>query len=185
MLVIYVFCFLALIAAKVHSTALDDYVNAPDANYHWDELEGLGWKGEAIYKGRHPGYTAYMLNMTSQRWLTDADFSPSSQSGSIWYHSLVIIVPDVINSYTNASLWITGGSTGDIPNQDSEDIKVSAALACSAGLVTGALFGIPNEHTIFSADPLQASRTEDAVIAFTWVRSNLNPYTTPHTTVFL
>jgi hypothetical protein len=27
---------------------------------------------------------------------------------------------------------------------------------------------IPNEHTIFSSDPIQKSRSEDAVIAFTW-----------------
>jgi hypothetical protein len=32
---------------------------------------------------------AYTLNMTSQRWLTDADFSPNSDAKSIWWHYLV------------------------------------------------------------------------------------------------
>jgi PhoPQ-activated pathogenicity-related protein len=30
------------------------------------------------------------------------------------------------------------------------------------------LFQIPNEHTTFSSDPIQKSRNEDAIIAFTW-----------------
>jgi hypothetical protein len=35
--------------------------------------------------------------MTSQAWLTDADFSADSQAKSIWWHYLVVIVPDEVN----------------------------------------------------------------------------------------
>lgn len=111
----------------------------------------------------------HILNMTSQRWLTDADFSESSQAKSIWWHWLVVIVPDELKYSRNASMWITGGSQGmGPPSADSEDILVSAALACSVGSITGVLFQIPNEHITFAADPIQKSRTEDAIIAFTW-----------------
>jgi PhoPQ-activated pathogenicity-related protein len=83
----------------------------------------------------------------------------------------MVIVPDswVPSTNTNGILWITGGSVTDgFPQASDEDIQVSAALATGTGCVTGALFQIPNEHTTFSADPIQKSRTEDAIIAFTW-----------------
>lgn len=109
--------------------------------------------------------------MTSQRWLTDADFSDTSDSGSIWWHYVTVIVPDNLNEnfLRNASMWITGGSMGmGKPSVPSEDITLAAALALQTGTVTSVLFQIPNEHTTFSADPKQQSRTEDAVIAYTW-----------------
>ena len=65
-------------------------------------------------------------------------------------------------------MWITGGGMGGPPSADSEDIVLSAALAMGVGVITGALFQIPNEHITFASDPLQKSRTEDAIIAFTW-----------------
>ena len=39
-------------------------------------------------------HTGYTLNMTSQQWLTEVDFSVGSQAGSVWWHYLVVIVPD-------------------------------------------------------------------------------------------
>ena len=100
--------------------------------------------------------------MTSQRWLTDADFSAGSESGSIWWHYLVVIVPDEIKYTRNASIWITGGSQGmGAPKAGDEDVVFTAALATSLGIVSGVLSRITfNEHTTFSADPIQKSRTE-------------------------
>lgn len=81
--------------------------------------------------------------MTSQRWLTDADFSEGSQSGSIWWHYLVVIVPDNLQYTRNATIWITGGSQGSsAPHAGDEDVVVSAALATSTGVVTGVLFQV-------------------------------------------
>ena len=161
-----------------------------DDAYGWVELPQYQIGG----KFRDLSWTGYTLNMTSQRWLTDADFSESSNSKSLWWHYLVVIVPSNVQWNRNASLWITGGSVTDgSPSADSEDIIVSAALAMSSGVVTGALFGVrfnylsqiyiinsfvvvfyvthlkvPNEHITFAADPIQKSRTEDAIIAYTW-----------------
>ena len=107
--------------------------------------------------------------MTSQKWLTDADFSEGSQSGSIWWHYLVVIVPDELKYTRNATMYITGGSmSSSAPHGGDEDIVVAAALATSTGVATGVLFQIPNEHTTFSSDAIQKSRSEDAIIAFTW-----------------
>lgn len=159
---------LASAVADYTQTALDVYVNTPDENYGWVELPDKQLHGKTLF-GR--GWTGYAVNMTSQRWLTDADFSAGSESGSIWWHCLIIIVPDDIKWDRNASLYLTGGSnnpSGACPDAKSEDIRVAAALAMANSIVTGALFQIPNEHTTFTADPLQKSRTEDSIIAFTW-----------------
>lgn len=148
------------------SMPLDDYVWRHDDAYGWVEMP------EHRISGKVPGglsWVGYTLNMTSQRWLTDADFSESSNSKSLWWHYLIVIVPSNVQWTRNATLWITGGSVTDgPPSADSEDIVVSATLAMASGIVTGALFQIPNEHTTFALDPIQKSRTEDAIIAFTW-----------------
>jgi hypothetical protein len=84
--------------------------------------------------------------MTSQRWLTDDVFSADSDSKSIWWHYLVVIVPENLQYTRNASLWITGGSvTSGFPSARDEDIVVSAALATSTGSVTGVLFQVSLE----------------------------------------
>merc|ERR1719487_2634830 len=150
---------------SVASTALDDYVWKPDENYQWVDMGSeYSFKSNVGFKP----YTAYTLNMTSQRWLTDAEFSEGSQSGSIWWHYLVVIVPENLKYKNNGTLWITGMSQSSIPDQGIEDVVLSAALATKVGVVTGVLFQIPNEHTTFSSDPIQKSRSEDAIIAFTW-----------------
>ena len=87
---LFVSCLLII---HSNSTALDDYVNKPDANYGWVEMEELKWSGTGFLK-REIGYSCYVLNMTSQQWLTPSDFAVSSESGSIWWHYLTIIVPD-------------------------------------------------------------------------------------------
>ena len=52
-------------------TPLDDYVAKPDASYEWVDMN------QTI---RGPGWTAHLLNMTSQSWLTsdDWEFAPRS-----------------------------------------------------------------------------------------------------------
>ena len=115
-----------------------------------------------------------MFPLLFLQWLTPADFSNTSQSSSIWYHIMVIIVPDEVKYQNNGSLYITGwsmpspdGSSG-MPNAKDEDIRVAAALAVSTGIITGCLFQIPDEKITFASDPIQKSRGEDAIIAFTW-----------------
>jgi len=158
------FLYLISTLAVITATPLDDYVWKEDENYNYVDLNSV-IEGDC----GNFSWTGYTLNMTSQQWLTDDDFSPNSDSKSIWWHYLVVIIPEELRRTQNASIYITGGDVhNDYPSADSEDVIVSAALACSTGQITGTLFGIPNESTIFATDPLQSSRSEDAIIAFTW-----------------
>ena len=136
-------------------TALDRYVAKPDSHFSWNNT------GQVI-KG--PGYKVYMLNMTSQQWLT-----PAQVSRSIWWHVLAVTVPDVLTRKDKGFLYITGGSNTDtLPDGKSEDILLCGAVAVSTGSVCAALFQVPNEHITFAEDPSQDSRDEDAIIAWTW-----------------
>ena len=57
--------------SKSGCTPLDDYVAAPDDTYKWVDMN-------ITIDG--PGWTAYLVNLTSQTWLTsdDWDFAPRS-----------------------------------------------------------------------------------------------------------
>ena len=154
---------------------LDEYVWAPDDHYGWVDMgPDHVLQGQNIFKNQ--SWTGYTLNMTSQQWLTDADFAENSDTKSIWWHYLVVIVPDNVNWKRNGTMWITGWSnTASPPTAKDEDIALAASIAMEAGIITGSLFQVPNEHTIFASDPLQKSRTEDAIIAFTWDHFLNNP----------
>ena len=106
--------------------------------------------------------------MTSQRWLTDAD-----SDRSIWWHWLVVVVPSNYNEHTsrNGTLWITDGKNDhpdEVPDRFNYNMVIASELAMGTGLVTGALFQVPNQPIIFSSDPIQKKRSEDSAIAFTW-----------------
>ena len=145
----------------VDATALDDYVWTDDDHYKYEDM-GITISGKSL-DGKH-SWTGYMLNMTSQQWLT-----PEDVDRSIWWHYLCVIVPDNVEYNNNATLWVTGWSnTADVPSNKDEDIVLSASLAMGTKTIVGALFQIPNEKVIFSGDPEQMSRGEDAIIAYTW-----------------
>lgn len=125
----------------------------------------------------------HFVNVTSQQWLTSED-----TSRSVWWHVLCIIIPSNVQFHNDAFLWITGGNNADniqnltewLPKPTDEDIIVSSYVAMETGTVGAALFQVPNEHMTFVADPKQQSRTEDAVIAFTWFQFVLNSTNLPN-----
>lgn len=82
--------------------------------------------------------------MTSQQWLTDDDFAPDSETKSIWWHILVIIVPDQVRFKNNASLYITGVGRSLIKFNDSDDITMNTYLACATKSIYGVLFQVFN-----------------------------------------
>ena len=151
-------------AAAYEMKPLDEYVWTPDEHYQWVDsghtIEGRNAEGSVTYTG-------YCLNMTSQQWLT-----PEDSSRSIWWHQLVVIVPSNLNPEfsKNATIWLTGGNNevSGWPDNHDEDIATTAALAMGNGIITAALYQVPNEHIVFSSDPEQKSRSEDAIVAFTW-----------------
>jgi len=76
--------------------------------------------------------------MTSQKWLDE-----SIVTRSVWWHMLVVIVPDTLQYSDNGTLWITGGSNENpMPSEKDEDILLASELAMGCGVVTGALFQV-------------------------------------------
>src|SRR5260370_36859019 len=80
-------------SAASQETALDRYVSAPDTNYRFELVKTIPGSG----------YTAFVLDMTSQSWRTPADVDRA-----VWKHWLTIIRPDAAKGAT-AFLFITGG----------------------------------------------------------------------------
>jgi len=142
-------------AVSAFTTPLDEYIALPDPNYSYFDT-GVTIEG--------PGYTGYILNMTSQQWLTYED-----SDRSIWWHYAVVVVPHKIEFTTVGTVYITGGSNTDgLPSGTDEDILLCVDLALTDKVTCTVLFQIPNQPIVFAADPTHQSRSEDAMIAFTW-----------------
>ena len=80
--------------------------------------------------------------MTSQKWLSDEDFSPNSQAKSVWWHNIIIIVPDQIRFKNNATLYITAGDQKFQDYNTSKDVSLMIPLACNTGSIAGVLFQV-------------------------------------------
>lgn len=140
--------FVTLAAAQ--QTALDRYVAKPDPAYKYELVKTIPG----------PGYTAYVIDLTSQRYRTEAEISHS-----LWKHWLTIIKPDQVKSST-AFLFISGGSvTAKAPEKPD---AVALEIALSSHSVTVALNGIPNEPVTFAGE--DKTRNEDGIITHTWVK---------------
>src|SRR5262245_36893722 len=92
-------------AAGDERTALDEYVAKPDPNYAYKLVNEI--KGD--------GVTTYVLEMTSQQWLT-----PEEVDHSIWKHWLTIVKPDVVERPT-ALMYITGGNVNSPAPQGADE----------------------------------------------------------------
>merc|ERR1711871_758469 len=141
-------------------TPLDDYVSKEDPHYSYFDTN------ETV-KGMPFGGVAYMLNVTSQKWLDTS--KAAGPCGALWTHQVAVIVPKEVE-ITNVSMaYLTGGCNEGppkTPSKDDEDIIVADALAHNIKAVTIVVFQLPNCHLIYPADPLQKPREEDAMIAF-------------------
>jgi PhoPQ-activated pathogenicity-related protein len=140
---------LFLAAAQLASgTPLDDYVAAPDDSYAYS----------VVKTADGPGYSAYILDMTSQTWRSKDEVDRTE-----WKHWLTIVKPDNADA-DKALLWITGGSNGR-PAPDSPD-KMLVGIALSAGAVVAEIKMVPNEPLTFPDGG--RPRSEDGIIAYTF-----------------
>ncbi|KAJ8037677.1 Autocrine proliferation repressor protein A [Holothuria leucospilota] len=150
---------LAVLVSKAKPNAFDDYIARPDPSYTYRVLSESTRRVEGEF-------TAYVLNMTSQTWLTAKD---SSQP--LWWHFLYIIIPDVIYYDDTGFLFITGGSNKNYnapdPLLDDEVMLVTKAIV-QTGLVGAVIRQVPNQPIMFPNDPRNLSRYEDDIIAYTW-----------------
>ncbi len=131
------------------STALYDYVNAPDASYSYSP----------VHSSVGAGYTYYVLDMRSQTWRLGDVNDP------YWDHWVKIVVPNGALGDT-ALLYITGGSNTD-PMPTSPDSTLRD-LALLTGAVTVELRIVPNQKVYFFDEPGTPWRNEDEIIAYTF-----------------
>jgi PhoPQ-activated pathogenicity-related protein len=129
-------------------TALDRYVAAPDAAYGFRLLNSF----------RGPGYRAFVLQMTSQRWR-----SSSEVNEPIWTHWLTIVEPDEVRTSVG-TLVIAGGSNNDPPPSQADRLLVTLALNTHA--VSSGLQMVPNQPLEFADE--RRALSEDDVIAYSW-----------------
>jgi PhoPQ-activated pathogenicity-related protein len=154
----------ALLAASLHAespvsaypharetenpTALDRYVATPDSNFHY----------EVATTFRGSDYTTYVLSMTSQQWLTEAEVDRP-----IWTHFLHIVVPDEIQG-DSGFLLIGGGRNGKEAPKRASAMVVQFAEATK--MICAELQQVPNQPLTFTDDGV--GRSEDSIIAYTW-----------------
>jgi len=136
--------------SQTDRTALDRYVAKPDPSYKYELVKTLSG----------PGYTAFVLDLTSQTWRTAAEVDRP-----VWKHWLTIVKPDRVLS-TTGIVFIGGGSVTSAAPEKPDASAVQAALA--TGSVAASLSGIPNEPLRFRGE--NRTRTEDQIIVYTWAK---------------
>ena len=129
-------------------TPLDNYVAAPDTNYNFHVVNTIHGKDQ----------TAYVLEMTSQAWLTTNEVDRP-----LWKHWLIIVRPDKLTS-SKALLLISGGANGGNPPGSADGNLIQIALAAKS--VVAELKMVPNQPLVFAGETEQ--RKEDSLIAYTW-----------------
>jgi PhoPQ-activated pathogenicity-related protein len=132
------------------SDVLKDYVNLDDGKFQWNLVSTI----------HGVGYTAYIVNMISQQWLTSADVSQS-----IWQHWVTVVVPSGTLAPT-ALFYIDGGDNTATPPTSVNPAFIQAALLTHSVVVD--LPEVPNEPETFSSEVPGIARTEDQIIAYTF-----------------
>jgi PhoPQ-activated pathogenicity-related protein len=134
--------------ADAARTALDRYVEVPDSSYRYELASTI----------RGDGYTASVLDLTSQTWRAAGEVDRT-----VWKHWLVVIKPAEVK-HRKAFLYISGGSNGSAaPTRADENLVRVATLTRS---VVAELRMVPNQPLAFADD--RRPRSEDAIIAYTW-----------------
>ena len=103
--------------------------------FSWEDT-GLRLNGtnDAVLPKNKVSWTGYVINVTSQKWLTPQDFNftpfGGRQQGHIWWHIMVVVVPSNRRPGSDQSfLYMTGGnngpeSTSGVPKASDEDMLV-------------------------------------------------------------
>jgi PhoPQ-activated pathogenicity-related protein len=136
--------------ARSPQTALDKYVAAADPSFAWKVLRQLPAQGA----------TVTLLEMTSQRWLTEREVEQP-----LWTHWITVVRPAAVKSDV-ALLYITGGANDKQPPARPPAWLLDAAR--DTGTVTAELRLVPNQPVVFMDDHARKPRSEDDFIAYTW-----------------
>lgn len=129
-------------------TALDVYVATPDTNYTYTLLNTIPG----------PGQTTFILEMTSQAWLTTNEVNRA-----LWKHWLIIVKPSTVTG-SKSLLYISSGDNGGAAPTSADSTLRQIALDTQT--VVTELKMVPNQPLTFAGEA--SSRREDALIAYTW-----------------
>jgi PhoPQ-activated pathogenicity-related protein len=135
-------------AVKSGETALDRYIARPDPSYKYELVKTIPAEG----------YTAYVLDLTSQTWR-----SAGEVDRQVWKHWLTVIKPKEV-AHNKALLYIGGGSNKN-PAPAAADRQL-AQIAVASKSVIAELRMVPNQPLTFADD--KKPRVEDEMIAYTW-----------------
>lgn len=136
-------------AKRPRQTALDRYVKTPDPAY----------KYSVVTTQTGPGYTATVLEMTSQNWLTSADVDRT-----LWTHWLTIFKPDAPVKHDTALVFVSGGANdGKLPKSPN---ALLADMAVTTQSIVAELRMVPNQPVTFTGET--RTRKEDELIAYSW-----------------
>lgn len=133
----------------VYDSPLDRYVKQADPAFEYKVVDTLF----------EDDYTAYVVRMVSQRWLTKKEVKDP-----LWWHWLTIIVPDEVQ-HDKAMLLIGGGSRESEKPQQADESTVRIALETQS--VVASLHNVPNQAIEFVGDDY-GPRVEDELIAYGW-----------------
>ena len=133
------------------SSVLDDYINNVDPYTEYSVVSS-----EAGF-----GYTSYILNLTSQKWLTDAEVDHP-----VWQHWIVLIVPWEVDYETAFLLINSGGNDLTPPDPSDEVYLLFGYMAVESKSIMALLETVPNQPLMFSDEDF--TRTEDEIIAYSW-----------------
>jgi PhoPQ-activated pathogenicity-related protein len=129
-------------------TALDKYVATPDPNYSYKLIKTVPGQGQ----------TTYVLDMTSQAWLTTKEVDRP-----LWKHWVTIVKPDAVAT-SKALFFIAGGGNNGPPPQGADRNLTQIAVATKS--VVSEIKMIPNQPLVFAGET--KGRSEDSLIAYTW-----------------
>jgi len=151
-------CVLLLLGFSQAITSLDWYVKHHE-DYHFRY-------NVSDYQITTDEYTVYNLYMRSQIWLTHGEIENGAEE---WTHWLQVCVPHVrLPQADTAYLYISGGLTRAFNDPYTTIDPIVSQFAVDTGLIAISLRGVPNEPIVFTGEPSQKQRIEDALIAYTW-----------------
>ena len=115
-------------------TVLDNYVAAPDTNYSYHLVNTV----------RGQDQTTYILEMTSQAWLTTNEVDRP-----LWKHWMIIVRPHA-GAASKALLLIGGGiNDGRLPNSADGNL---VRIALDTKSVVAELKMVPNQPLVFAGE---------------------------------
>ena len=145
-----IFLFISCETAKYDAHPFEAYLAEPHPAYQYEH--------QHTFEGE--GYTAYVVRMISQEWLSE-DLVNETE----WWHWLTIIVPDEIE-HSTGMLWIGGGTNySDLPT-DVNPMLLNTALTTRS--IVADLHNVPFQPISFLDDDRLEQRYEDDLIAYGW-----------------